>query len=248
MRRFVTLYHGGELTEAEKDATAYADGRCDGLILTPPFCDESITAPLRDMHFPFVTIGDSNDHPFIPSVDIDNESAGKRAAQYLLGQGHRNILALTTYHYPHATRRRLSGCRQEVVRQKGRYREAMIAGKTDADAIEALQGYLTCEESERPTAIFCLTDQIALQVLRVLPRLGQNVPRDISVMGFDDIPEATDAGLTTIRQNPVGIGEEATRLLMRLISTPAEEWLSEPIKITMPTFLVERGSVTRNEQ
>jgi LacI family transcriptional regulator len=246
-RRFVVLYHGGELIPSEIDATNYVDGRCDGLILTPPFTSEAITAPLHDMRFPFVTLGDSGIDPTIPGVDIDNESAGKEAAAYLLDQGHHHILGIAARHYSHSSLRRLEGCRGEVKRRGGTYQEVMLTGKGDKDVAEALQKYLREGDLARPTAIFCLTDQIALPVMRVLRALGKEIPRDFSVMGFDDAPEAAEARLTTVRQNPLQIGEEATRLLFRLINCPTNDWPMDSIKVTVPTALIERESVARKQ-
>ncbi len=65
-----------------------------------------------------------------------------------------------------------------------------------------------------PTAILCLSDQIALGVLDATDELGLRVPSDVSVTGFDDIAAAAPAGLTTVRQPAADKGREAGQLLL----------------------------------
>jgi DNA-binding LacI/PurR family transcriptional regulator len=67
---------------------------------------------------------------------------------------------------------------------------------------------------DRPTAILCLSDQIALGVLDATDELGLRVPGDVSITGFDDIAAAAPAGLTTVRQAAADKGREAGRLLL----------------------------------
>jgi DNA-binding LacI/PurR family transcriptional regulator len=84
-----------------------------------------------------------------------------------------------------------------------------------------------------PTAILCATDVLALGVAQELREQGLDVPGDVSVTGFDDVPAAAQAGLTTVRQPLVEKGREAGRLLME----PATER-----EVILPTELVVRGS------
>jgi DNA-binding LacI/PurR family transcriptional regulator len=84
-----------------------------------------------------------------------------------------------------------------------------------------------------PTAILCSTDVLALGAMKALREQGLEVPRDVSVTGFDDVPEADLADLTTIRQPLVDKGREAGRLLME----PGTER-----EVILPIELVVRGS------
>jgi DNA-binding LacI/PurR family transcriptional regulator len=88
----------------------------------------------------------------------------------------------------------------------------------------------------RPTAILASTDQLALGVLEAAAELGLRVPDDLSVAGFDDVPAAGPAGLTTIRQPLVAKGEAAARLLAELQAGGA------PRRVMLPVELVLRGS------
>jgi DNA-binding LacI/PurR family transcriptional regulator len=97
-----------------------------------------------------------------------------------------------------------------------------------AAAVDALLGL-----AAPPTALLCATDQIALGALEALAARGVRVPEDISVTGFDDIPAAAGAGLTTVRQPLVDKGRQAGRLLLE----PNTER-----EVILPLELVVRGS------
>jgi DNA-binding LacI/PurR family transcriptional regulator len=85
----------------------------------------------------------------------------------------------------------------------------------------------------RPTALLCATDVLAFGAMRAARELGLDVPGDVSITGFDDVPQATDADLTTVRQPLVEKGREAGRLLMEQ-NTERE--------VVLPLELVVRGS------
>ena len=88
----------------------------------------------------------------------------------------------------------------------------------------------------RPTAILASTDQLALGAMQAARELGLDVPRDVSIAGFDDVPAAGPADLTTIRQPLVEKGEHAARLLAELQAGGA------PRRVMLPVELVVRGS------
>ncbi len=96
------------------------------------------------------------------------------------------------------------------------------------------------ELADPPTAIFAANDLSAIQTMNVAHSLGLSVPDDVSVIGFDNIPESalTDPPLTTIDQSIQTMGEEAVRLLVDLLNGVADR----PQQITLPTKLVERQS------
>jgi LacI family transcriptional regulator len=94
---------------------------------------------------------------------------------------------------------------------------------------------------EPPTAIFAANDLSAMGILDTARRLGVRVPQDLSVVGFDDIPEsaATEPPLTTVRQELQRLGAAAVDLLLhRLDGTGADS----PGHVRLPTTLVERGT------
>ncbi|MCX8067883.1 MAG: substrate-binding domain-containing protein, partial [Anaerolineae bacterium] len=92
------------------------------------------------------------------------------------------------------------------------------------------------------TAIFAQNDQMAIGAIRALREAGLQVPRDVSVIGFDDIPLASyfDPPLTTLRQPMTELGVQAARLLITTVRQPE----SAPERLLLPATLVERASCT----
>ncbi|NUR25199.1 MAG: substrate-binding domain-containing protein, partial [Catenulispora sp.] len=94
------------------------------------------------------------------------------------------------------------------------------------------------------TAVFAANDHIALGVLLALHEAGRRVPEDVSVIGFDDIPEAAffTPPLTTVRQDFAALGRRSMALLLDLIVGPAA---AAPTGVVVPTELVVRRSTAR---
>jgi LacI family transcriptional regulator len=95
---------------------------------------------------------------------------------------------------------------------------------------------------EPPTAVVAASDLMALGAVRAVAEAGHSVPRDVSVVGFDDIQLAghVHPPLTTLRQDKAGLGAEAGRALIALIGGEGDE----PEAVTLPVELVVRGSTT----
>ena len=104
----------------------------------------------------------------------------------------------------------------------------------------------SCRSPRRPTAIFAANDLTAIQTIRTPVDLGLAVPDDLSIVGFDNIPESalTDPPLTTIDQSLHAVGREAVRALIELIEHAERTGSSatEPMHVTLPTTLVVRQS------
>jgi LacI family repressor for deo operon, udp, cdd, tsx, nupC, and nupG len=93
---------------------------------------------------------------------------------------------------------------------------------------------------QRPTAIFCFNDEMAMGVLHHARRTGLVVPRDLSVVGFDDIRFAryTEPALTTVAQPMRDIGEGTVKLLLSILADDSRT----PPSVTLPHHLVVRGT------
>ncbi len=102
---------------------------------------------------------------------------------------------------------------------------------------------------DRPTAIFASNDSSAIQTMRTAAELGLGVPDDLSVIGFDNVPESalTHPPLTTVAQPIQTLGYEAVRLLITLIEQP-DQRLVAPSRVALPTELVVRGSTAPPRQ
>lgn len=209
----------------------------DGTILvTPGSIDETFGTP--------VVAVDHNAHSStLPTVDSENLKGAVGATQHLLDLGHRRIGFL-------AGRVDLESAR---LRENG-YREALaLAGIAVDDRLVQVGGYDAATATEparrlleldpRPTAIFAANDVTALETMVVARSLGLRVPDDLSVVGFDNVPESAlgDPPLTTVEQPIQQMGSEAVRLLLELIEDPS----LPPVRVILPTRLVVRQSTLR---
>ena len=209
----------------------------DGIILvTPTVVDVDDSTPL-------VAIDPHTGPSSLPSIHGDNLAGAITATEHLLELGHRRIGFL-------AGRADLESARQ---REQG-YRDALAAAGVAVDDDLIRLGDYELETSEeparqlltlddRPTAIFAANDLSAMQTLHVAHSLGLDIPGDVSVVGFDNIPESalTEPPLTTIDQSIQEMGRQAVELLIDLIEGNTEG----PQRITLPTRLVVRQSTGR---
>src|SRR6266849_6332353 len=144
----------------------------------------------------------------IPSVHIDNAKAAAEAMDHLYRLGHRRVGIVTGPLVSPLSRDRLSGATARAKKEKATRDFVVMHGdfsiESGAAAAERLLGRI-----ERPTAVFCFNDEMAIGVIEVAHRLGVRVPDQLSVVGFDDIRFARHMAppLTTIAQPMRQIGE-----------------------------------------
>jgi LacI family transcriptional regulator len=206
----------------------------DGIILVTP------TVVDVDDGTPVVAVDPHTGPSTLPSVHSDNLAGATSATRHLLELGHRRIGFL-------AGRPDLESARQ---REQG-YRQALGAAGigVDPDLIRVGDYDLVTSEEparqlltldDRPTAVFAANDLSAMQTLHVARTLGLDVPGDVSVVGFDNIPESAliEPPLTTIDQSIQEMGKQAVQLLIDVIEGHTEG----PRQITLPTRLVVRQS------
>ncbi|WP_405539567.1 LacI family transcriptional regulator [Streptomyces sp. NBC_00075] len=152
---------------------------------------------------PSVMVAPSAEPPRgMPVVTAANRSGGGSAAEHLLALGHRRIAVIGGPQRLLCSTQRLAGFRAALdaggVRHRGEYvrRITLKPGSTEQVTEELL------DLPEPPTAVFVCADEMAVDVMRVAARRGLRVPRDLSVVGFDDIPGArwTTPELTTVHQ------------------------------------------------
>ena len=216
------------------------DGHADGMILMTGKLPQDAVLAKRALGQPVVVALEEVIGSSFPHVMIDNERAAREAVEHLIGLGHRRIA-------------HISGPVPEVmsIRRRDGYRGAMVAAGLDVpNGYEQLGDYLLntgerlCRDlfalPKPPTAIFVANDEMAFGVINELRRMGLDVPRDVSVVGFDDLflSQAFHPPLTTVSQPRTEIGQKAMELLLDVLSGEAR---SAP-RIEMATALQIRGS------
>ena len=213
----------------------------DGAILSPLALDDADLADYGSV--PLVLLGERGSH-VADHVGIDNRAAAAAVTQHLLDTGRRRIAVIGAQPPPfgHTARLRLQGFRDAMAAAGVAVDESLIIPApvwrrhAGAEAVNALLG-----ASERPDAVFCLNDLLALGALSALAAGGVRVPQDMAVAGFDDIEEASFSSptLTTIAPDKAAIAEEAVTHLARRLDPP-EDW--QPAHITVGHTLVVRES------
>ncbi|MFF5010322.1 LacI family DNA-binding transcriptional regulator [Streptomyces phaeochromogenes] len=196
---------------------------------------------LTGNRIPYVVVDPGTEPPLdVPSVTADNRGGGRRATEHLLNLGHRRIAVLAGHRRTPCSAARIDGYRQ-ALRAVGLRPRPEFVRHAGFDAVRAewLTGELLALP-EPPTALFACSDEMAAGALRAATLRGLHVPGDLSVVGFDDLPEARRLlpQLTTVRQPIADMAADGVGLLARAMSGERGESLCAE----HPTRLVVRGS------
>lgn len=158
----------------------------------------------------------------LPSVTPGEVVGGRTATQHLIDLGHRRIAIIQGEEWMDASKDRLKGYRQALASADITFDEKLVRpGNWEPSA-----GYAQTREllklADPPTAIFCCNDLMALGSLEALKELGKDIPRDISVVGYDDreIAQFTHPPLTTVLLPHFEMGVMAAELLLERIDQP----------------------------
>ncbi|MBM7054306.1 LacI family DNA-binding transcriptional regulator [Streptomyces durocortorensis] len=194
----------------------FAEHRVRGVLVTPAATRTPALGALRRQGIPYVLADCRATGPDTCSVSVDDVTGGEMAGRHLAAAGHRSIAYV----------RGPAHLRQVADRGTGLLRALAEAGQTDhvteipsdtadvsagRDALARLLGL-----ARRPSAVFCSNDLMALGVLQAAYEAGISVPRDLAIVGYDDIEYAAAAAvpLTSVRQPAYELGSRAVDLLL----------------------------------
>lgn len=224
-----------ELEEREQDYIHRVETRlADGVIQLRPH-----TLASNEHNIPWVNSCGCESTPG-PSIRVDNVGAAAQITDYLLDLGHTRIGTITGLEANPHTVERLAGFRQALDRRGIPVRPEFIF-EGDFTLVSGQRAALSLlEREERPTALVCMSDQMAMGAIQALRGRGIRVPEDISVVGFDDIYIAQfwEPGLTTIAQPSRLLGQLSFDALYRILNG---EDLHD-LQTVVPVRLVERAS------
>jgi LacI family transcriptional regulator len=212
----------------------------DGLLMVSSDIDDPILPLLIKDNLPMLLIGE---HPYLSpvnSIDSENREGARMATNHLIGLGHRRVASITGFLQMSAAIDRFNGYKQALLEANIPVLPDLIehGDYTQESGYTAMRRLLAV--TPRPTAVFAANDMMAMGALRAIHEVGLSVPKDIAIVGFDDIPMAAFANppLTTMRQPIADIGALAVNTLIDQL-----ENLAEPgVHIRLPTTLVVRAS------
>jgi LacI family transcriptional regulator len=237
---YTVLLAVSEYSEAQEALQVHKliERRVEGIILTGAARPHAVHEKLRHNRVPYVVTW--NLATRAPAVSFDNRRAAGTAVEHLIGLGHRRI-ALVCGHTDLNDR--------ALARREG-FETTMRAHGLPVDptlireqAFEFVDGRIAMQallaRPEPPTAVFCANDILAIGAMYECRAAGIDVPRDLSIVGFDDLPIAqyTTPQLTTIRVPAGEMGRLATRTLIHMIRRGRRPHTHE-----LPIELVVRGS------
>jgi LacI family repressor for deo operon, udp, cdd, tsx, nupC, and nupG len=229
---------GREEIEQEFAALVYAH-QADGVIQLRA-CDPFKALPPGSEALPLVNACEVIKDASHPTISLDNRAAAQAMTEHLIGLGHRRIGIIKGPRSSPLTLDRVAG-----------YLDALRHAAIAVDPSLICHGDFTLKAgydgagamltlANRPSALFCENDEMAIGALKRIKQMGLRVPEDISLVGFDDIPFAAycDPPLTTISQPAEAFGQKAVQMLIALIE-------KKPIAqrhVLLPFELTVRGS------
>ena len=218
-------------------------GATDGVILVLSYGQQQSFDTLYKHKIPFVVIDQRGElGPHIPSVAATNWLGGRTAVEHLISLGHRRIAVITGPPSIRCSQDRLAGYRAALDDAGIPIDPALIRSGAFVQETGYDQACSLLELPEPPTAIFTGNDMQAMGVYSAFHARGLHIPRDISIIGFDDVPIASvlSPALTTVHQPLVEMGRVGTTMLLHLIA-------GEPLdstRVELTTTLCIRDSCT----
>lgn len=220
----------------------------EGIIITPISTEQTNRAAFTEIveqGIPLVMVGNPKNGVNAPFVKVDNTRGGEVAARHLLDLGHRRF-AYITYDRGEFDCRKKTLQSENIERHEGFSRTLRKAGHADTLSVVEAPGLKVTDATidallainPRPTGLFFYSDHTAIQAIRLLEKRGLRVPRDFSVVGFDDIEMAAMASpaLTTIAQPKKDMGRfAAIKLLDMLKGEAVTETVLQPALIVRET-------------
>ena len=240
-------------SEEEEYLALFAEQRVRGVLLTPADGSGRTVEAFGRHGIPFVLVDRVGTGGTGCSVSVDDVAGGTLAVGHLTAAGHRRIAYVSGPPHLQQIRDRRAGALAALA-EAGIGAEALIELPTETldvaagrDAASRLLGL-----SQRPTAVFCANDLIALGVLQTLFAAGIGVPRDMAIVGYDDIEFAAAAAvpLTSVRQPAAAMGRLAAELLLEELELElelaGEGGAHEHRQVVLqPELVVRRSSLVR---
>ncbi len=239
----VVLCNSNDDPDAEREYLKLLDGmRVDGLIVTPTARNRRHLEHLLQKGTVIIQVDRRVERLGADAILVDNEAGAHSAVAHLIAAGHSRIGILAGELDVLTASQRLAGykralkehtipVREQLIKIGSFHREHAIEDATELIGVKP-----------RPTAIFAANNILAEACLIALADLGLRVPRDMSLVAFDEVPwmGMVNPPVTTVRQPVADVARSAAELMLRRLS---EDGQGPPSTVVFRTELIERGSV-----
>jgi DNA-binding LacI/PurR family transcriptional regulator len=224
-----SLFISSSRNESDRErliVKAMREHRVDGVVICSTTFSTSQSRELVEQSVPIVVVNNQAAQDYRYAIHHDDVDGSRQVTRHLIGLGHRHIAYLGNAISGRTTLDRLSGFKQEMTSAGLPVQEEyvhQVPGGEPEHGLAGLEHFLNLPQ--RPTALVCFNDMMAIGVLRGLQLAGVHVPQDCSVTGFDNIVLSayTNPPLTTFDQPKHFIGAEAARLLLGMLGPDPEK-------------------------
>ncbi len=215
------LLHAGR--ESRGTAAHWAQLRPAAVISNAARCDRTAAELLATAGVNALVILDEEPVDYAASIVFSQRTAGARAAEYLLGRGHRHLAATLVPTFEEISRPRAGGLVTAAHRAGARADLVELGDSPEAAAALARRW---AADPDRPTAVLAYNDDYAMMLIHALQQTGLSVPGDVAVMGVDDLPlcEMTSPRLTSVAYDWAGMADVVSATVVALVQgTPKPE-------------------------
>ena len=218
--------------------------KIDGILFPASLLQRSFLTALEDNSFPCVVLGRPRASDLEASwVDIDNEQAGQAAVNHLCSKGYRRIAFLSNGEKELFNQDRIAGYRKAIEKRQLALEESWICHTRSSLEEGRASVRQLLEGNEKPDAIICSDEKLALAAIREAKALKYDVPNDFGVLCFDDTPvtELAEPGITSVDVDTFELGRLAAENLIRQIERAEKSsW-----RVQLTTHIIERDSTGR---
>lgn len=220
------------------------NGISDAIVLYGSlFSDKAMIEHLYNVHFPLLLIENNFQTLPLNQFLIDNVEGAKDAVNYLIRRGHKKIAHVMGNPNKKVILERFSGYTEAMQENGLTIHSSYIQNTLNNSVLSLVQFKEMMESQDRPTAVFCSDDKLAIQVINVLNQLGFAVPKDVSVVGFDNLKSYDHSyrgpRITSVQQPLYEIGRDSILSLDKILKGET----SEPISKSYKTVLAEHETV-----
>ncbi len=227
---------GMRLEETPTDAAGLPLSPAEGFVLLGAHDHDPRLEALQERQIPHVLIGV---YPNVFCVAPDDEGGSYAATRHLLELGHREIAHLTGQTHHQAGRERLSGYKKALEAYQVPFQPKLVLDGDFSSLLAYRALRKAWEGGLRFSAVFAASDEMAVGVIAALEDLGVSVPQQVSVVGYDDLPDMPNP-LTTVRQDISEVARVAVNLLKESMSA------TKPHSLRVPVQLVVRNTTSLN--